>query len=326
MVSVGELKINTPVIIAPMAGVTDFPFRQILREYGAELCFTEMVSSQGLIQGNRRTEKLLDFSRNGGKIGVQLFGSEPEYMARAASMVEEIFSPDLIDINMCCPAPKVTKTGAGATLLQNPELAVEIVEKVNKFCSLPITAKMRKGWKTDEKTCVKLGEKLQSAGLKGVAIHARSREDYYEGEADWKVIAETVKRLDIPVAGSGDVFSAEAAERMLAETNCDAVLLARGIQGNPWLIKKTRSRLEQGEKLPDPEVEEKINQALEHLDRAVDYYGESRAVPLMRKHISWYLKGLPYCTEIKEKINHIGKREEVIKELNDYLEKIKNNF
>lgn len=323
MVSLGELKLNTPVIIAPMAGVTDYPYRQILREYGADLCFTEMVSSHGLVQANKKTEKLLNFSRRDGQIGVQLFGAEPDIMARAAFLVEEKFKPDLIDINMCCPAPKVTKTGAGAALLQKPELAAEIVSRVKKSISLPLTAKMRKGWKAEERTCVELARKLQNAGVEAVAVHARSREDFYQGEADWDVIAEMAKKLNIPVTGSGDIFTPKAAQRMLEDTGCDYVMLARGIQGNPWLVKNTRSLLEHGNEPPGPGAEDKINQALDHLERAVEYYGENRAVPLMRKHISWYLKGLPHCAKVKEKINNIDRKEEVKRELNNYLSDLK---
>ncbi len=323
MVSIDGLKLHTPVIIAPMAGVTDYPYRQILRDYGAELCFTEMVSSHGIVQGNRRTEQLLEFSCQEGKIGVQLFGADPEIMARAAALVEKNFKPDLIDINMCCPAPKVTKTGAGAALLQKPELAVKIADSVNSSISLPLTVKMRKGWKKDEKTCLELGYKLQSAGIQAAAIHARSRQDFYEGRADWDIIASAAEKLEIPVIGSGDVFSAGEANDMLRETGCDAVMLARGIQGNPWLVNRTRSLLEKGERVSKPGPKEKINQAISHLERAIEYYGENKAVPLMRKHISWYLKGLPYCTKIKEKIYHLDRKEAVKKELKKYRNQLK---
>ena len=322
MVKIGDLELVSPIITAPMAGVTDLPFRQILREYGAELCFTEMVSSHGLVQGNVRTKKLVDFSRRGGLIGIQLFGSEPGIMGEAAEILQEEYSPDIIDINMCCPAPKVTKTGAGAALLQDYELAERIVKAVKNSISLPLTVKMRKGFDEGELSCIELARRLQERGVDGVSIHARSREQFYEGRADRDVIARAVENLDIPVVASGDIFTPEDAADMQQETGCEGVMLARGMQGNPWLVSRSRAYLEYGRDISPPDFRSRIDQALAHMESAIEYYGEERAVPLMRKHLSWYIKGLPCCSEIKERINRAGNRDEVADILGEYLQKL----
>ncbi len=322
MITLGDLELSTPVIPAPMAGVTDLPFRQILREYGAELVFTEMVSSHGLVQCNSRTESLLDIRPRDGYTGVQIFGADPEIMARAAERVEQEYTSDLIDINMGCPAPKVTGGGAGAALLRTPELACDIVKAVKKSVDLPVTAKLRKGWDIDDSSSLGLAEKLVDAGVDALALHGRTREQFYQGEADREVIVELVNRVEVPVIGNGDIFSAEDAERMLETTGCQAVMLARGIRGNPWLLRQGRRLIEKGRPASEPDYEEIIDQACNHLRRAVDYYGPERGVRIMRKHISWYLKGLPYCSPVKDRVNRIDSREEVEKELYSYLERL----
>ncbi len=316
--SVFELK--SPIVAAPMAGVTDYPFRQILREYGAELCFTEMVSSHGLVQGNQRTMDLLDFERQGGKIGVQIFGAETEVMVEAAGIIETEISPDIIDINMGCPAPKVTKGGAGAALMKRPARAFEIARSVTSAVDIPVTVKMRKGWRREDESCLELTDRLAAAGVSAVTIHGRSREEFYQGEADWQVINRAADK-EIFVIGNGDIFAPEDAGEMLEQTGCDGVMLARGLKGNPWLMERSREFLEKGRCSSPPSPQEKILQAMEHLELACDYYGEERAVPIMRKHISWYLKGLPYCTEVREKVNRIEDRTGVEEELTSYLNK-----
>lgn len=322
--TIGNLEMEVPVTIAPMAGITDYPFRQILWDMGAELCFTEMVSSKGLVYGNEKTKSLLNFSQENKKyIGVQIFGSEPELMSKAASFIEKKYKPDIIDINMGCPAPKIVKNGAGAALMKKIKLAETIIKKVVEAVSLPVTIKMRTGWDQENISAGKIAKISEKNGIKAVTIHGRNRSQFYNGEADWDIIQKIKTEVNIPVIGNGDVFSPFQAQSMLAKTNCDAVMLARGIRGNPWLYKRSREFLKTGVSSSEPTPMEKIDTAIIHLKKAVNYFGEKTAVPRMRKHIGWYIKGLPYSTNIKDKINQISKKKNVIEVLQDYKNKLK---
>ena len=306
MLNFDGLKIDTRVFVAPMAGVTDYPYRQILREYGAEVFFTEMVSSQGLLQGNRRTKDLIEINREKpGIIGVQLFGDDPSIMAEAAALVAENHQPDMLDINMGCPARKVVSTGAGAALMQDPKRAGRITRAVAAAVELPVTVKIRLGWDSSELTAARVVEQTLEAGAAAVTVHGRTRDQFYSGQADWQAIAEIASSTSAPIIGNGDIFSAEDAQKMLETTGCQAVMLARGIQGNPWLVKASSSLIDEGRKIPEPTIEERITQALDHLQRAINYYGQERAVPLMRKHLSWYTKGLPHAARVRDWINKL---------------------
>ena len=304
-----------------MAGVTDFPYRQILREMGCKLLYTEMVSAKGLTYGNKRTEELIQFS-NKGYIGVQLFGSKPETMAEAARKVEVKFKPDIIDINMGCPAPKITKNGAGSALMKDPGLTADIVKAVVEAVQLPVTVKIRMGWNENNINALNISKIAEDCGVEAVTVHGRTRESYYKGKADWKIIKRVKETVDIPVIGNGDIFYPEDALKMFEYTDCDAVMIGRGVQGNPWLIKRTIEFIKEGSIPEEPDFDEKINLALKHLKKSIKYYGEDIAVPRMRKHLAWYIKGLPYSTNIRDKINHLNKYNEIKSLLTNYLNQL----
>jgi tRNA-dihydrouridine synthase B len=304
-----------------MAGVTDYPFRQIIRQMGCELVYTEMVSSKGLVYGNRRTEELLQFSRDG-VVGVQLFGEKPEIMAEAAELVAAKFNPDLIDINMGCPTPKIVKNGAGAALMKKPELVGKIVARIVRAVEIPVTVKIRKGWDNNNENAVEIARIAENNGVTAVAIHGRTREQFYAGTADWEIIKKLKKKLSIPLLGNGDVFTPEKAGEMFEITGCDGVMIARGARGNPWLFERAAHYIKTGELLPEPGYKEVVEMALYHLKLAVDYYGSEVAIPRMRKHLGWYLKGLPYSTDVKDKINKLTDLQDVKEVLITYLNKL----
>ncbi|ACL68830.1 tRNA dihydrouridine synthase DusB [Halothermothrix orenii] len=327
---IGNLIVENPIILAPMAGVTDYPFRQISREMNCQLIYTEMVSSKGLIYGNRKTRDLMDFDRGKkGLIGIQIFGGDPETMARAAVQIKNHYRPDLIDINMGCPTPKIVKNGSGAALMKVPERAKRVMEAVASAVDIPVTVKIRMGWDHSHVNAVDIAKIAEEVGLKAVAIHGRTREDFYRGEANWDIIREVKREVTIPVIGNGDVFTPEDAKKMMEETGCDGVMVARGVRGNPWLLKRAYYLVKKGEHLPGPTWEERINMAIKHLDMAVAYYGEKVAIPRMRKHIGWYLKGLPGNSDIKDRVNKMncyqGVKEVLIKYRTELGQKEKNN-
>jgi tRNA-dihydrouridine synthase B len=314
-------QINPPILIAPMAGVTDYPYRQILREMGAKLIYTEMVSSKGLVYGSRRTEELIDYKvKDQGYINVQIFGEEVEFIIKAAKIIENEYQPDFIDLNMGCPAPKIVKNGAGAALMKKPNLVKEIITALTENLKTPVTVKIRSGWNDKNINAVEIAEIAQKSGAEIVAVHGRTREQYYSGHVDYEIIKKVKQAVDIPVIGNGDIFDIDSAERMFNKTNCDGIMIARGIQGNPWLFKSLKKYFEDNIKMSEPSYSEKIEMAIYHLKKAVDYYGEEIAVPKMRKHISWYIKGLPNSTYVKDEINKIKKKDEVINTLNKYKE------
>ncbi len=325
MIEIGDLKVESMVFPAPMAGVTDYPYRQILRELGAELVFTEMVSSMGLLQGNRNTHDLVKFDRQGGLIGVQVFGDDPGVVADAAARVEEEYRPDLIDLNFGCPAPKVVNNGAGSALMREPDKVYKMVSETVDNCEIPVTVKIRKGWDDDYLTGVEVARAAEEAGAALLTVHGRTREEFYSGKADWSIISDVVDQLEIPVVGNGDVFSAEDAKDMIDKTGVSGVMVARGIQGYPWLVKEIDCYLKEGVRLASPNYEERIEMATRHLKLAVSYYGEDSAVPLMRKHLAWYIKGMPYSARQRDKINSISDMVGLIEELNEYLKLIQSN-
>lgn len=321
---IGDIEIGVPVILAPMAGVTDYPYRQIIREMGCKLLYSEMVSSKGLVSGNKRSFELMEFSTdNNGFISIQLFGDEPSEMAEAADIVERDICPDFIDINMGCPTAKIVKCGSGSFLLRKPEIVRKIVKAVVDIVKVPVTFKIRAGWDSKNINAVEIALAGQEAGAQAVAVHGRTREEFYRGKADWNVITQVKKAVTIPVIGNGDIYTPEDVSSMLLETGCDAVMIGRGCQGNPWLIKRAVHLLKTGVLLPEPDYLEKIEMLFYHLDMAVNYFGEKIAIPRMRKHISWYIKGMPYSTEIRDKINCMSTKDEVERVLKDYLLRLK---
>jgi nifR3 family TIM-barrel protein len=283
-----------------MAGFSDKPYRLLAAEFGAALVFTEMISARGLVSGSTRTLRMLDLAGEP-RAGVQLFGAEPDEMAGAAMIAVERGAP-LIDINMGCPMRKVVANGAGAALLLDIPRAAAIVRAVVRAVPVPVTVKMRRGWRVGEELAVDLARAVAEAGAAAVTVHGRFREEYYGGEADWGVIARVKEALCIPVIGNGDVYRPEDARRMVDLTGCDAVMLARGSLGNPWLFAACRAVLAGDPEPAPPSVRERLAVALRHLDLAVAYYGERRGVVKMRKHLAYYLKGLPGAARLRREV------------------------
>lgn len=318
---IGRVKLDNPVILAPMAGVTDFAFRQLVKEFDCGLVCAEMVSSKGLIYHNDRTVEMLTIHPEERPISIQIFGCEPEIMAQAALIVEEK-GADIIDINMGCPVPKVVKNQEGSALMKNLQLAGAIVEAVVKAVNTPITVKMRKGWNENQVNAVELAKIVEAAGAAAVAVHGRTREQYYSGQADWEIIKKVKASLSIPVIGSGDVTSPEEAKKMLEETGCDGVMIGRGALGNPWVFKRTVHYLETGELLPLPTVRERVQVALRHLDLLIQAKGEYIGTREMRKHAAWYTKGLPESAQLRRLINTTNTKEELVAVLKEYGESV----
>ena len=318
--TIGNVKLTNNVLLAPMAGITDLPFRLICKEYGCGMVYTEMVSAKGLYYGSQKTEELLRIHPKEHPIGVQIFGSEPEVMGL---MAEKISKQDieLIDINMGCPAPKIVKNGQGCALMKDVDRVRKIVRAVVKHSSKPVTVKIRKGWDDSHINAVEVSKAAMEEGAAAITIHGRTREQFYSGNADWDIIKEIKETVDIPVIGNGDVFTPEAAAKMLDYTGCDGVMIARGAQGQPWIFRDIIHYLKTGEILPQPSPLERINIALKQLDLAVEFKGEKLGVIEMRKHISWYLKGMKNANSIKNTINRMNCKEQIKKALLEYVEK-----
>lgn len=320
---IGSLMIENPVFLAPMAGISDYPYRQLIREMGGQLLYTEMVSSKGLVYGNERSKELIDFNRREkGLIAVQIFGEDPVFMREAAAILAAEYQPDLIDLNMGCPMPKIVKSGSGSALLQDAKRAGEIMAAVVNAVKLPVTVKIRAGWDRSRLNAVEIARLAEEKGVKAVAVHARTRDQFYLGKADWQIIQLVKEQVNIPVIGNGDIFSPEDAGAMITGTGCDAVMIGRAVRGNPWLIHRTSHFLQTGEVLAEPDCPERIKTALSHLERAVAYFGERLGVPRMRKHLAWYLKGLPHSTSIKERIFQLNQYQQVAALLKEYLHMI----
>lgn len=314
---IGAVVIKNPVVLAPMAGVTDLVYRQIVKEMGCGLVYTEMVSAKGLVYGNQQTEELLDFVVDQVPVSIQLFGSEPEILAKATKMVAQK-KPDLIDLNVGCPTPKIVNNGDGAALMKDPVLLGEIIAAMTEAVEIPITVKIRKGWDEQRINALEIAQVCVANGAKAIAIHGRTRDQFYSGKADWQIIQRVKAAVDVPVIGNGDVFSPVDAQQMFAETDCDAVMIGRGCQGNPWVFRQISYYLKTGQLLPEPSVSERIAGAIDHFSRHIQYRGEKVGVPQMRKHLAWYLKGLPNCTSIKELIFQTQTVQEIMEILTDY--------
>lgn len=311
MIKIGSVLIPNRVFSAPMAGVTDKAFRQIIRSCGAGLIYTEMISDMGLVYGQQRTHKMLDLQGEEHPLAVQIFGSEAEPMARGAQLAASQ-GADIIDINMGCPTPKIVKNGEGAALMLDIPRARQVIRAVVKAVQVPVTVKMRLGWNSDKINYLDLAMAAREEGAAAIALHARTRDQFYSGQADWSHIARLKKTVDIPVIGNGDIWSADDALRMVEETGCDAVMIGRGIMGNPFLIRETVALLERGERIAPPTAEERVNLASRHLDLACRYKGESVAVREMRKHFSWYLKGMRGAAQLRQQINQATTRQQLL--------------
>ena len=323
MFYIGNVKINNQVIVAPMAGVTNHAYRSIMKEFGAGLIYTEMISDKALVYGNEKTFKMLYVNDEEKPIALQLFGSDVESMVAAAKIIEREANCDIIDINVGCPVKKVTKTGAGSKLMTTPNLLRQIVSGVVEAVNLPVTVKIRTGWDTDSINAVEIAKICEESGASALAIHGRTRSQLYSGKANWNIIKDVVEAVSIPVIGNGDITKPEDAKRMLEETGCTAVMIGRATQGNPWLIKQTVDYLEKGNYEEEIDSNIKINMMLEHMDRLINLKGEKAAMLEMRTHGPWYIKGLRNSTILKREIAQISDRESFVEAVNMYLKETK---
>ena len=316
---IGNFQIDNEVFLYHMAGVTDLPFRTICKEKGCGMLYTEMINAKALCYDDENTKKMLNLEDDGHPVAVQIFGSDPEYMGKAASIMNQ-YTNDILDINMGCPAPKVIKNGDGSALMRNPKLAAEVLTAVVKNSEKPVTLKIRKGWDDNSVNALEIAKIAEECGISALAIHGRTREQFYSGKADWDIIAEIKQSINIPVIGNGDVFDVQDAVNMLEKTKCDAIMIGRGSQGNPWIFNRINHYMKTGEVLPEPTLEEKISTAIKHMNLAVAEHGEYVAVREMRKHIGWYLKGLKNSAKYRDQINKITDYKEVISMLEEYVQ------
>ena len=316
---IGNVQLDNEVFLSPMAGVTDLPFRTICKEKGCGMLYTEMINAKALCYDDENTKKMLRMDKDEHPVADQIFGSDPEFMGKAAIIMNQ-YPNEILDINMGCPAPKVIKNGDGSALMRNPKLAAEVLTAVVKNSEKPVTLKIRKGWDDDSVNAVEIAKIAEECGISALAIHGRTREQFYSGKADWDIIAEIKQAINIPVIGNGDVFEVEDAVNMLEKTKCDAIMIGRGAQGNPWIFNRINHYMKTGKILPEPTLEEKITTAIRHMNLAVAEHGDYVAVREMRKHIGWYLKGLKNSAKYRDQINKITDYKEVIAMLEEYMQ------
>lgn len=307
---IGNVELENRYILGPMAGVTDLPFRLLCREQGAGLLCMEMVSAKAIYYNNRNTESLLEIHPDEQPVSLQLFGSEPAIMSEMAKRIEERpFA--ILDINMGCPVPKVVKNGEGSALMKNPKLVYEIVSAIVKAISKPVTVKIRKGFDDDHVNAVEIAKIIEEAGAVAVAVHGRTREQYYSGKADWDIIRQVKEAVSIPVIGNGDVTSPQKADELVKQTGCDGIMIARGAQGNPWIFSEMIHWEETGELPPRPDKDEVREMMLRHARLQLEYKGEFSGIREMRKHVAWYTKGLKGAARLREKVNAVESLEEL---------------
>ena len=316
---IGDVEVKNNVVLAPMAGICNSAFRRIIKEMGAGLIYAEMVSDKAIMYENAKTEDMLYLTEEERPISQQIFGSDVESFVIAAKRIYELQHPDIIDINMGCPVPKVAVSAqAGAALLKNPDKIYEIVKKVKESVPIPVTVKIRSGWDKDNINAVEVAKICEKAGASAICVHPRTRNQRYEGEADWSIIKAVKDAISIPVIGNGDIKSIYDAKKMFDETNCDAIMIGRATLGNPWLIKNIIDYLKNGEKPKEVTKKEKINMCKKHLNYLLEFKNEKTAVLEMRSHVAWYLKGLEGSNDVKRKIFLSTTKEEMLSILNDY--------
>ena len=301
---IGNLLVETPVALGPMAGVTDSAYREIAASMGCGLFTTEMVSAKALYYRNKNTELLLKRGKTEYPLGVQLFGNDPDIIAEMALSVEDRF--EFIDFNMGCPVPKVVKNGEGSALMREPELVERIFSKLVKTVHKPVTAKIRKGFSKDEELAPEIARVLESCGVSAVTVHARTREQYYSGEADWNTIRRVKEAVSMPVIGNGDIRDGKSAERMLRETGCDGIMVARAAEGNPWVFAEILLYLQTGKEMERPSYQMVREMILRHTKLLTELKGEHLALLEMRKHAAWYLKGVPGAADLRRRISSIS--------------------
>ena len=313
----GAFTFDDPVFLAPMAGVTDTAYRIIAHDMGCPLAFAEMVSSQGIHYRNEHTMKMLRTEPGERPIAMQIFAKSAAMAAEAAAYIEEIGTADILDFNMGCPAPKVVKNGEGSALMREPKKAEEILTAIRRATKLPFTVKMRLGWDDASRNAVEIARMAEAVGVDAVAVHGRTREQFYSGNADYAAIAEVKRAVAIPVIVSGDVRSSEGLARALDITGADAVMIGRGAQGNPWIFPQLIHWLRTGEELPPPTLTERAQVILRHLDLLIQYKGEYIGIREMRKHAAWYTRGLKGSAELRERFNRAASKDEFVQILHE---------
>lgn len=323
MFKIGNVEIENKVVLAPMAGVCNSAFRRIIKEMGAGLLYAEMVSDKALVYNNEKTKDMLYMTESERPISQQIFGSDKKSFVEAAKIIEKSMHPDIIDINMGCPVPKVAvKSQAGSALLKDPDKIYDIVKAVKEVVSVPVTVKIRSGWDKNSINAVLVAKTCEKAGASAIAVHPRTRSQGYSGKADWNIIKEVKDAVNIPVIGNGDILSAKDAKQMIEETGCDAVMIGRGTLGNPYLIKQVVRYLEDGVLLPDQSPTERMETCLKHFNYLLEVKPEKVAILEMRTHAAWYLKGLPSGVKIKKILYELKTKEEFINTITEYMEKL----
>ena len=307
---IGNVSLDGNIVLAPMAGVTDLPFRLLCKEQRADLICTEMVSAKGIFYNNKNTEDLLRIDDRERPVSLQLFGSDPDIISQMAKKIEHR-NFDILDINMGCPVQKVVNNGEGSALLKNIPLAAKIIEKTVKAIDKPVTVKFRKGFGADEVQAIEMAKAAEAAGAAAVAVHGRTREQYYSGKADWEIIAKVKDTVSIPVIGNGDIFTPEDAKNMMEQTNCDGVMIGRGAQGNPWIFHQIKTYLETGMVPEKPPFSEVCRMILRHAKMQIEWKGEKRGMREMRSHAAWYTAGYPHSASLRRAMNTVETYEQL---------------
>ncbi len=309
---IGNIKLKNNVILAPMAGVTDMPYRILVKEMGAGLVYSELISAKGIFYNNSNTKGLLKIDNREKPVSIQLFGCEPKVMSEAVKLIDHL-DFEILDINMGCPANKIVKNGEGSALMKDEKKVREVVSAVVKSTKKPVTVKIRKGFNDEMVNAVEISKIIEDCGAKAVAVHGRTREEFYSGTADWDIIKKVKEAVTIPVIGNGDIVSPQSAKDMMDKTGCDGIMIGRGAMGNPFIFREIIHYLETGEILEEATVEEKVNMAKRHAKMLVDFKGEHIGIREMRKHISWYTKNLPKSSKLRNEVNKAETIEEMEK-------------